>query len=213
MARTARKKTDNPFESLPKWAQKLAEKYYTRTVSTFLLHGAVRDLQPMSTEDGGKVYVPLKTYLAEELFGGRDLVLYYDRSSGVRGATPEMQRDFLRALEAYDAMHGSDFARALPKDPARALQILENFMRVRVADGKSLALIIDFAETLAPAGDLSHMGQEDRFALVTLVKWAHDPQFLAADLSICLLVENLAELAPRLARNPYAAPIELALPD
>lgn len=223
MARARKKTAENPFASLPRWAQKLAEKYYTRTVNMFLLHGAVRDLQPITNGDGSSSYVPLKTYLAEELFGGRDLVLFYDRSSGIRGATPEMQRDLLRAVEGYDAMYGTDFARAMPKDPARALQLLENFMRVRIAEGtgprgerlppKSIALIIDFPETLAPAGELSHMGQEDRFSLVTLIKWAHDPQFLAADLSICLLVENLAEISPRLARNPYAAPIEIALPD
>lgn len=212
MART-RKKPEDPLESLPRWAQKLAQRYYTKTVATFLLHGAVRDLQPTEDGEGGKSFVPLKNYLSEELFGARDIVLFYDRSSGIRGATPDMQKDFLRALEAYDAMYGSDFAKAPPKDPARALQILENFMRVRVADKKSVALIIDFAETLAPAGDLSHMGQEDRYALVTLVKWAHDPQFLSADLSICLIVENLAELSPRLSRNPYAAAIEITLPD
>ena len=57
------------------------------------------------------------------------------------------------------------------------------------------------------------MGQEDRFALVTLIKWANDPTFLSADLSICLIVENVAELAPRLARNPYAASIAIDLPD
>ena len=206
------KKAD-PLARMPSWARKLAERYYTRTVATFLLHGAVRDLQPMDDDDGGTKFVPLRTYLAEDLFGGRDLVLFYDRSSGVRGATPEIQRDFMRAVEAYDAMYGSEFARALPKDPGRALQILENYMRVRVADGKSLALIIDFAETLAPAAELGHMGQEDRFSLVTLVKWASDTQFLQADLSICLIVENLAELAPRLSRHPYSAAIDIALPD
>ncbi len=209
----ARRKTTDPLESLPKWAQQLAQRYFTKTVATFLLHGNVRDLQPSTDADGNPRFLPLKSYLAEELFASRDVVLHYDRSTGIRGATPEMQRDFLRAVEGYDAMYGTDFAKALPKDPGRALQILENFMRVRIADGKSVALIVDFAETLAPAGELGHMGQEDRFALVTLIKWANDPTFLSADLSICLIVENVAELAPRLARNPYAASIAIDLPD
>ncbi len=211
MAR-ARRKSDDPLASLPQWAQKLAERYYTKTVATFLLHGAVRDLQPIDDGQGGKSFVPLRSFLSEELFGSRDLVLFYDRSSGIRAATPEMQRDLIRAVEGYDALYGTDFAKAMPKDPGRALQILENFMRVRIADGKSLALLVDYAETLAPAGDVSHMGQEDRFSLVTLTKWTNDPQFLSADLSICLIAENLAELSPRLARNPYAATIEIGLP-
>jgi len=209
----ARKKPASPFEHLPRWAQTLAERYYSKTVSTFLLNGAVRDLQAADDGQGGKRFVPLKTYLAEELFAQRDLVLFYARSSGSRGGTPEMQRDLLRAVEGYDAMYGTEFAKGMPKDPARALQLLENFMRLRVSDGKSVAVVIDFAETLVPAGDISHMGGEDRFCLVTLTKWAHDPQFLSADVSICLIVENLAEISPRLARNPYAASITIPLPD
>ena len=43
MAKPRRSKAD-PLSELPPWAQKLAERYYTRTVSTFLLYGAVRDL-------------------------------------------------------------------------------------------------------------------------------------------------------------------------
>lgn len=212
MARAARARRSDPLSGLPPWARKLAERYYTKTVATFILHGAVRDLHPVRPADGMTSYVPLRTFLAEELFGARDLVLFYDRSSGIKGATSDGQNDFLRALSGYDTMHGTDFAKAPPRDPARALQVLENYMRVRVADKKSLALVIDFAETLAPAADVGHLSGEDRFALATLLKWAHDPSFLAADLSICLIVENLAELSSRLARNPYAAAIEIPLP-
>jgi len=32
--------------------------------------------------------------------------------------------------------------------------LIESYARVRIADGKSVAVIIDFAETVAPAGDL-----------------------------------------------------------
>ena len=44
------------------------------------------------------------------------------------------------------------FSRILLSGTA-ALALLENYLRVRVADGKSVALILDFAETLAPAED------------------------------------------------------------
>ena len=46
---------------------------------------------------------------------------------------------------------------------------------MRLSDGKSLALVIDFAETLAPGGELAHLSAEDRFVLATLVKWAQRP--------------------------------------
>jgi SpoVK/Ycf46/Vps4 family AAA+-type ATPase len=210
MAPRTRKSSD-PLANLPPWAQKLAQAYYTKTVSTFLLHGAVRDLQPLGPEEA-RSYGPLKAFLTDELFGGRDHVLYYDRSSGIRAGTPDTQKDFSRALSAYDTLFGTDYAKVQPRDPGRALQILENYLRMRLADGQSLALIIDFAETLAPGGEIGSMSSEDRFALATLVKWASDPQFLAGDLSIVLLVENLAEFSARLSRNPYVATIELPLP-
>ncbi|RKH11708.1 ATP-binding protein [Corallococcus sp. CA053C] len=204
-------KTD-PLADLPRWAQQLARKYYTKTVSTFLLYGAVRDLQPLQLEDGGRGFGTLKTFLSEELFGGRDHVLFYDRSSGIRSATPETQKDLARAMTGYDAMYGTDYSKVMPRDPGRALQILENFLRMRLSEGRSLALIIDFAETLVPGGEMSHLSAEDRFVVATLDKWAHDPQFLAGDVSVVLLAENLADMSPRISRNPYVAPIELPLP-
>ena len=205
------RKASDPLADLPPWAQKLAQAYYTKTVSTFLLHGAVRDLQPLGPADD-RSFGPLKQFLTEELFGGRSHVLHYDRSSGIRAATPETQKDFTRTLSAYDTLYGTDYAKVLPRDPGRALQILENYLRMRLSEGQSLALIIDFAETLAPGGEIGSLSAEDRFALATLVKWASDPQFLAGDLSIVLLVENLAEISGRLSRNPYVASIELPLP-
>ena len=83
---------------------------------------------------------------------------------------------------------------------------------VKPSEGKSLALIIDFAETLVPGGEMSHLSTEDRFVLATLEKWGHDPQFLAGDMSVVLLAENLADVSQRLTRNPYVATIELPLP-
>ena len=208
----AKKESDNPLSGLPPWAQSLAKKYYTRTVSTFLVYGAVRDLQPISRGDGGKDFQNLKKFLSDELFGGRDHVLFYDRSSGIRAERPETHQDFTRALSGYDAMYGSDYAKVPPRLPGPALQVLENYLRLRVGEGKSCALVIDFAETLAPAGDMSHLSSEDRFVLATLIKWAGDPQFLSGDLSIVLIVENLADISPRMARNPYVANIEITLP-
>ena len=209
----SRKKQANPLAGLPGWAQRLAQRYYTRTVSTFLLHGAVRDLQPLSQADGSRGYGTLKAFLSDELFGARDHVVFYDRSSGIRSSTPETQQDLGRALSGYDAIYGTDYAKVMPRDPARALQILENYLRLKLADGKSLALVIDFAETLVPAGEVGSMSAEDRFVLATLTKWAHDPQMLAGDLSIVLIAENVADVSNRIARNPYVAAIDLPLPD
>jgi len=37
---------------------------------------------------------------------------------------------------------------------------------------------------------------------VTLKRWAQHPQFLSADLTICLVAENLSELNAGLVQNP-----------
>ncbi len=208
----AKRSKNDPLGDLPGWAQKLAQRYYTRTVSTFLVYGAVRDLQPITSEDGSRGFGNLRAFLADELFGGRDHVVFYDRSSGIRASDPETQKDLTRVLGGYDVMYGTDYSKVMPRDPGRALQILENYLRMRVTDGKSMALIIDFAETLAPAGDMSHLSPEDRFVLATLVKWASDPQLLGGDVSVVLIIENLAEVNPRITRNPYVANIEISLP-
>ena len=212
MPRRSRSQSQDPIVSFPAWAKALADRYYTKTISTFILHGAVRDVQPAG-DAGNRQFVPLRKFLADELFGTRDLVVFYDRSSGIRLATPEMQKDFMGAVHGYDTLFGTEYAKAVPKDPTRAFPLLESFARVRIADGKSMAIVIDFAETVAPAGDLGYMPGEDRYSLVTLVKWAQDPQFLTADFSVCLIAENVAELNPRIGRNPYCASIELPLPD
>lgn len=209
----ARKKTNDPLAGLPPWAQKLAQRYYTKTVSTFVIYGAVRDLQPVTREDDGRDYANLKQFMSDELFGGRDYVVFYDRSAGIRGATPETQQEFLRLLKSYDSLYGTDFAQVMPRDPGRALQVLENFMRMKLSEGKSIALVIDYAETIAPASDTGNMQGEDRFALATLLRWASDPQFLSGDMSVVLIAENLADLSARISRNPYVANIELQLPD
>src|SRR5229473_1061209 len=188
MAKVRKLYRDDPLAALPAWARKLAERYYTKTVSTFLVYGAVRDLQPISLEDGTAGFGTLKTFLSDELFGGRDHVIFYDRSSGIRASSPESQQDLSRAMAGYDALYGTDFAKSMPRDPARALQVLENYLRLRLSEGKSLALVM-------------------------LEKWGHDPQFLAADLSIVLVAENLADMSSRLSRNPYVANIEIPLPD
>ncbi len=203
----------DPLATLPAWAKKLAERYYTKTVSTFLVYGAVRDLQPAVGADGKAAYVDLRSFFADELFGSRDLVLFYDRSSGIRGASAEVQQDLSRGIAGYDALYGTDFARSMPRDPGRALQVLENYLRMRLADGRSLALVVDFAETLIPNSDVAQLSSEDRFALTTLEKWSHDPQFLAGNLSIVLVAENLADVTARLSRNPYVSLIEIPLPD
>ncbi|MFN7997270.1 MAG: AAA family ATPase [Bryobacteraceae bacterium] len=197
---------------MPEWAQTLTEKYYSRTLSMFVLCGNVRDLVPLA-RNGATEYVPLSAFLTQALFPRRDLVLTYDRGGGLSFARPEMQNDFRSALSGYDSFHQTSYSQSLPRNPDGVLNILDNYLRLRIADGRKIALILDFAETIAPAGDVSSMSADDRNALVILKRWAQNPAFLRADVTICLIAENLIELNQGIVQNPGVASIPIPLPN
>lgn len=204
--------TSAPSLRMPEWADSLSERYYSRTVSVFVLHGNVRDLVALE-RDGSAEHVPLLTFLSQALFGRRDLVLIYDRGGGLSFAHPDMQADFRNALSGYDSFYQSNYSQALPRNPDGVLNILDNYLRLRIADGRKIALIIDFAETVAPAGDVSSMPADDRNALVILKRWAQNAAFLRADITICLIAENLIELNQGIVQSPGVASIRIPLPD
>jgi AAA+ superfamily predicted ATPase len=198
-------------DALPPWARDLSEKYYSRSFTMFVLHGNVRDLVPLGRQDKTE-FVPLEQFLSTALFGQRDLILHYDRG-GLSFGSPESQADFRRALEGYDSFHGTNYAQGLPRSPDAVLNVLDNYLRLRIADNKKIALILDFAETIAPAADVSGMSAEDRNSLVILKRWARNPAFLSADLTICLIAENEIELNQGIVQNPGVSSIEIPLPD
>src|SRR6516164_1783135 len=199
-------------EALPPWARQLAESYYSRTIATFVLYGNVRDYVPLK-RGGSMEFLTLPRFLNQALFGQRDLVLTYDRGGGLSFAHPDMQADFRNALAGYDSFHQTNYAQSLPRNPDGVLNILDNYLRLRIADGKKIALIIDFAETIAPAGDVSGMSADDRNSLVIFKRWARNPDFLNADVTICLVSESQTELNQGIVQNPGVASIQVPLPD
>jgi AAA+ superfamily predicted ATPase len=203
---------DKYIDALPEWARELSEKYYSRSYALFVLYGNVRDLIPFK-QPTGTDFLSLDQFLSGALFGQRDIVLHYDRG-GLAFGSADSQSDFRRALEGYDSFHGTNFSNGgLPRNPDAVLNILDNYLRLRIADGKKIALVIDFAETIAPAGDVSSMSAEDRNSLVILKRWARNPDFLNADVTICLISENQIELNQGIVQNPGVASIAIPLPD
>lgn len=199
------------LEALPAWARELSEKYYSRSYALFVLYGNVRDLVPIR-RDGATDFASLDDFLSQALFGQRDLVLHYDRG-GLSFGNSDTQADFRRAVEGYDTFHGSNYAQGIPRNPDAVLNLLDNYLRLRIADGKKIALIIDFAETIAPAGDVFGMPAEDRNSLVILKRWARNPDFLNADVTIILISENQIELNQGIVQNPGVSSIAIPLPD
>lgn len=196
----------------PEWAKEFARKYFTKTLNQFILYGNVRDLVRTRTEGGEAAFVPLRDFLTNDLFAARDIVLFYDRSAGIHFADQDSQRDFNRALSGFDTIFGTDYAKKLPKDPVRVFTVLENYFRIRMAEGKRIACVVDYAETIVPMAEASMYSAEDRSALVFLQKWAHDPLFLRGDFTMVLLTEKLGDLNQQIVQSPYTAEIPLPFP-
>ena len=205
-------RSEKYLDALPPWARELSEKYYSRSFALFVLYGNVRDLVALRRE-GKMDFVSLDEFFSSALFGQRDIVLHYDRG-GLSFGSADSQSDFRRALEGYDSFHGTNYSQGgLPRNPDAVLNLLDNYLRLRIADGKKIGLVIDFAETIAPAGDISSMSAEDRNSLVILKRWARNSAFLNADVTICLVSENQIELNQGIVQNPGVSSIGIPLPN
>lgn len=194
------------------WQEKLRATIGAGQSTVIILHGAIRDQIRLNSEQNE--YGTLSDYLRREVFAKKDYFLTYDPAAGVRYPSKEQQAEFIRTLEAYDQIHNTNFARSVPREPAKAFLMIENFIKLRAmqADSKSTVAVIDYLEDILPASDRGLASNELRYCLVSVDKWSRDPLFLAHDTTIILTVENLALLDSKLTRNPFIPKNEIILP-
>jgi ATP-dependent Zn protease len=201
-----------PFiKVLPSWAQELSYKYCSKTANLYILSGNIRDFLPHKMKEGEFNFVKIQDYVAEVLFGNRDIIAFYDRSSGVSFCKPEMKTDYLAKMKqlAPKATPG----RLLSRNPVKALSQLEKYFFANITQNKRIVLIIDYSETVVPNTEISRYTDEDRYCLVTLNRWANDPIFTQGDISILLLTENLADINPTIVRSPSTIKVNIPIPD
>jgi AAA+ superfamily predicted ATPase len=199
----------------PGWARELAELYFSGTTSFFLLHGNVRDLVGFPTADGFG-YGSLPDFLAAQVFGSWDVVLHYDLGRGLR-ALPGGDPRRLGAMVQYLTSRLGEPA-GWPRDPETVLlaldRLLERNLLEEVSPGpKSVALILDYAQYLVPAGDLGSLGRGPATNLVRLLGWAQNPYFKRINVAFCLLADKLTEVNDRLVQSSHVAALEVPLPD
>ncbi|WP_118840152.1 AAA family ATPase [Salinibacter ruber] len=197
----------------PPWARELARKYFTKTVSTFILHGDIRDVVPTEDRDGARIYPPLRRFLTDDLFAARDVVVFYDRSAGIHFADAASRRDFSHALAGEERLAGTEYENNLPKAPNKVFELLEDYFRLRLSNGTRVACVIDYAETVAPMAEASMYSAPDRQSLVYLQKWSRDSLFLESDFTLTLLTENLTDLNQQLVQSPHTAEIYVPIPE
>jgi AAA+ superfamily predicted ATPase len=199
-------------EWFPAWAAELSDLYYSGSTSLFVLHGNVHDLCPLSAD--GSVYGGVSDFLAEQVFGRWDLVLYYDLARGLRvfagrdGA--RLKEMFVRAQEKV-----GDLALAR-KDPSTAFAMLDRFVQNNIMAGEdsvSAAILIDHASFLLPSGEPGRLSPAASQQVVTLLNWAASPHVKRLNMAIVLMDESAAALSERITSNPYVSDIEVPMPD
>src|SRR5215831_13104616 len=200
---SARRLLLDEISQLPGWAARMARKYYAGEASHFLLHHNIYDLVRSGAE-----YISLPNYLQRELVGSKYLVTY-NRSEGIKFGSSEAERAFQAQLRVADPLLSRDWINQLPKDPARALPLIEHFLLY----GDQIAVIINFLETIIPAGDVSYMSGDDRTNFVALQRWITSSRLLKRDNIVILVAENLSELHPRIRENSRLVSIEVPYPD
>jgi SpoVK/Ycf46/Vps4 family AAA+-type ATPase len=188
---------------LPRWAEELTRKYRAGEASHFLLHHNVYDLHKSRTG-----YVSLLGFMQKEMLGNKGLVLY-NRSEGITFDSDETLRAFVAQQRVADPLFNISSAAQLPRDPARALPMLERFLYF--AD--RVAIIINYLETILPAGEIGYLSNEDRNALVTLQRWMTNSRLLDSDNLVILIAESVSDVHPRVRENSRLASIRIPYPE
>jgi hypothetical protein len=199
-------------EGLPGWAAELVRAVSAKQADTFVLHGVPADLVPAGSPPR---FQSLETFLVETLFTGWPSILTFNRAEGIGFATPAARSHFEERLRNYDAVHRTTWSQGLPRDPLNSFALLDSYFRFCALQvpARPVALILPFAETIAPAGDAGFRTPEDRALLVYLRKWCQDPVLLAKNAVIVLIAESLADLDPKLLRSHAVRSLEIKRPD
>ena len=158
----------------------------------FVLHGNVYDVVLCNRK-----MMALTEFLTDVLLkDSKQTIAVYNVATGVRFSKRE---DGTKGLE--------DLLLSTEKD--RVFAALE---RLLIGSTKT-AVIMEYAEAIAPAGDPNFQSEADRAAIVTLHRWSALPEIERGDNVVLAISENLTELAPKLISNPKVAVVEVPMPD
>jgi transitional endoplasmic reticulum ATPase len=176
---------------LPAWAEDLRRRYVRGEASMFVLHGNVFDAV---VQDG---LWSLSVFLTDVLLSEtKDTIVAYNVATGGHFAkrAPGVEQD-------------EDLAAAGAKD--KALAALERLL----ITGNRTAVVLEYGDAIAPAGDPGFQADADRAAVVTLHRWSFLPAIEKSDNLVILITENLTDLSAKLVANPRVAVVQIPMPD
>ncbi len=201
----------------PPWGERLGDAYLAGTSCMFLLHGNVRDLVPIAAPgaDVAAGWGTVNDFLARELFGRWDIVLAYDVGKGLRPlAGPDPVR--LRSMAQWLTERLGNAA-SWPREPDAAIGAIDALLERNLLEApeqrKRIALVLDYAQYLAPPGDAASAARGAAGRLVRMLAWATNPLLRRVNVAIVLIADSLADVHPHLVTNPAVTVIDIPLPD
>lgn len=203
----------------PAWAERLGDAYLSGTSCVFLLSGNVRDLVPVAAPAGGDLPDPVDAwgtvpdFLSRELFGRWDVVLSYDVGRGLRPLVgPDPNRLRIMAQWLSERL---GHATSWPRDPDAAIGAIDALLERNLMDPpeqrKRIAVVLDYAQYLVPAGEAGSRSAAAR--LVRVLGWATNPLLRRVNVAVVLLADTLAEVHPRLVTSSSVVAIDVPMPD
>ncbi len=165
---------------IPSWLkEKVIDRFNSGVSHIFVLHFNISDYFPVQDR-----FVTL-TEMLNELCSQRDVVCTYQYPSGLQFLKPEMEATFRR-------LAGMSSREPMPAGPHQSLQLIDRLLRNEVFPARQFALLVPFAESIFPAGNVSN---EDKANTITLLRWANDRALSERKPVFFLLTSNIKDLS------------------
>ncbi|MFH0824863.1 MAG: AAA family ATPase, partial [Pseudomonadota bacterium] len=206
----------------PLFAERIIEKFVSAQSNVFLLYGNTRDVYPVAPNR----YVPLVDFLLEALIKPRRpsaprTAVVYDPASGISFPNPA-DRLLLEEEIGQDRM--TRILAGARADIVTACGALQGFTKmnpmVPVQQGsagktirKDFAVIIRYAEAVAPPGRGEAMPDQDRLKSITLENWFSDSSFVASSDIVFMIADTLSGVNERIVELPYCSAVSIDRPD
>jgi AAA+ superfamily predicted ATPase len=198
----------------PEWSRQLATAHASGSSQLFVLHGNVNDLIRVEKPDGVG-YSMLPEFLATQLFGRWDSVLYYDQVRGPRAmASTKARLDQIN--QHLERFVGPVEQLRDVREVGKVFSLLDRYLELALLKGQekpSVAVILDYAHLMAPSSSVSTTARELAPTLATLLNWAKSPYFKRAPFAFCLISERRTDLHDSLTQSGHTLSVELPFPD
>jgi SpoVK/Ycf46/Vps4 family AAA+-type ATPase len=193
----------------PAWAEEITEKYVAGESSMFLLHGNVADVFLFEKKDGNYQWLQILEAL-ETILAKKEIICFYDITTGFKFPNQRHQKAFLDLANSERKLRNEATEDKLPRTPTKALALIEDVVS---SNTKNTAVILNYIEALAPAGDIASMGVEERQTCLTLHRWASDKVILNTDNIVIMIGESLSEINRKLLSATSITSINIIFPD